>query len=363
MRLLSIEPYSFRNLENSPVETDADRVFLIGENGQGKTNFLDAAYTICFGSSFRGASDGEAVRKGQAAWSLAARIDDGYGNPRELRVSWQDGAKGISENGKRVSDRKELVSRNPAVVFCHEDFSFAAGEPERRRFFFDQTASLASADYVDRLRSYRRALKMRNATLKEGILDVVDVLDEQLAEYGTALVRARTSLVDRFDPVFAERFEAVSRLGRRVGLEYRPSWPVELGPGEIVTRLRAKRREELAMATTLSGPHRDRFRFSCQGGGDFSTEASTGQLRLLALTLRVAQAVFTRAETGRAPILFLDDVLLELDPAKRKRFMDALPETPQAFFTFLPGEPWEAYRSDSTLLYWTDDGRFTRKES
>ncbi len=362
MRLVSIETQSYRNLEDRPVDTDAERVFLVGENGQGKSNFLDAAYTLCFGSSFRNALDGEAARRGEKAWGLGAYADDGFGSARSIRVRWEEGAKRILEDGKRVADRKELVARNPAVVFCHEDFTFASGEPERRRFFFDQTASLASAEYVDRLRSYRRALRMRNASLKDGRVDVVEVLDEQVAEHGLALTKARAALAVRFDPVFADRFEAVSRIGRRVGLEYRPSWPVELGAGEIVERLRSKRREELTMATTLSGPHRDRFRFSQEGAGDFSALASTGQLRLLALTLRVAQAVFAAEETGRPPILLLDDVLLELDPEKRRRFMEALPATPQAFFTFLPGEPWEAYRTNSTLVYWTDDGRFARKE-
>lgn len=362
MRLVSIETRSFRNLEDRSVDTDAERVFLVGENGQGKSNFLDAAYTLCFASSFRSSQDAEASRKGEKAWGLGARADDGCGSTRSIQVLWEDGAKRILEDGKRVADRKELVARNPAVVFCHEDFSFASGEPERRRFFFDQTASLASAGYVDLLRSYRRALKMRNASLKEGRVDVVEVLDEQVAEYGQALTKSRAALAARFDPVFAERFEAVSRIGKRVGLEYRPSWPVELGTGEIIERLRAKRREELSMATTLSGPHRDRFRFAQAGGGDFSDAASTGQLRLLALTLRVAQAVFAAEETGRAPILLLDDVLLELDPDRRRRFMEALPPAPQAFFTFLPGEPWEAYRTTSTRVYWTEDGRFSRKE-
>jgi DNA replication and repair protein RecF len=86
--------------------------------------------------------------------------------------------------------------------------------------------------------------------------------------------------------------------------------------------------------------------------------ASTGQLRLLSLTLRIVQAEYYAAATGRLPVLLLDDVLLELDRGKRNRFLNLLPPAVQAFFTFLPGEMWEAHGSGSTLVYEVRDGRF-----
>ena len=124
-------------------------------------------------------------------------------------------------------------------------------------------------------------------------------------------------------------------------------------------RLASKRTEELALGTSLSGPHRDRWSFVA-GGRDFASTASTGQLRLLSLVLRTAQADYYSVRTGRRPILLLDDVLLELDPGKRRRFFQALPPAAQAFFTFLPGEPWEDYRGGSTIVYHVEHGRFSR---
>ncbi len=110
------------------------------------------------------------------------------------------------------------------------------------------------------------------------------------------------------------------------------------------------------MGTSLSGPHRDRWAFLAEGA-DFSSTASTGQLRLLSLTLRMVQAEYYTAATGRLPVLLLDDVLLELDPGKRRRFLELLPPAGQAFFTFLPGEPWKEYMTGSTLVYEVRDGR------
>jgi len=126
----------------------------------------------------------------------------------------------------------------------------------------------------------------------------------------------------------------------------------------ILRRLESKRHEELALGTSLSGPHRDRWNFMADGS-DFAAKASTGQLRLVSLTLRMVQAEYYTERAGRRPILLLDDVLLELDRGRRSRFLDLLPPASQAFFTFLPGESWEENRTGSSLVYEVKDGRIS----
>lgn len=355
MSFKSIETYSFRNLVDGAVLTDAPSVFVIGDNGQGKTNFLDAIYTLCYGTSFRSGPDADVASLGTKEWSAKGTNPDGS----TCRVSWASGTKTIKEDDKPVQDRKRLVERNPAIVFCNEDMEFARGEPERRRFFFDQTASLVSLGYIDTLRSYRRALKARNVALKERSLKVLDILDIQVAQYGIELRDERSRLSTEFDTRFAPRYEQVSLLGSRVGVSYRPSWKLEDSVDDVLARLESLRERELILGTSMSGPHRDRFVFVDEQG-DFSDRASTGQLRLLSLTLRIAQAEYVHAIRGTPPILLLDDVLLELDPLKRRRFMDTLPRADQTFFTFLPGEPYHDYLANETIVYWTDSGRFTR---
>jgi len=351
---------SFRNLEDAEVATEADRIFLIGENGQGKTNFLEALYYLSFGTSFRGQVDAEAVRRGTSSFSLLGlvRSPNAADMPRdEIRVAWEGKNKDIRRNDKPVRDRKELIELNPSIVFCHEDYSFAAGEPERRRFFFDQSAGLVSPDYIDVLRDYKRILKQRNSSLKDGRHDLLPLFDMQLAGKGVELMDARRRLQSDFDDRFALRYESVSLLGSELRIRYRPSWPLELSLDGIVERLSSKRAEELALGTSLSGPHRDRWSFVVEGR-DFAATASTGQLRLLSLTLRMVQAEYYSEMTGRLPVLLLDDVLLELDRGKRRRFLELLPSSGQSFFTFLPGEPWEDYRTGATLVYEVINGRF-----
>lgn len=352
---------SFRNLADGEVELGAERVFLVGENGQGKTNFLEALYFLSYGSSFRGSVEGEISRHGESAFALSAWTVEELSTtfpPEEIRIESVRGKKEIKRSGKKIADRKELIETNPSVVFCHEDFGFAAGEPEKRRFFFDQTASLVSPAYVDCLRTYKRVLKQRNAALKEKRTSLLDLLDAQLAAQGLALIRERKLLEAALKPGFSELYETVALLGTKVELAYRPQWPECQTLEDVLGYLGERRSDELSLGTSLSGPHRDRWVFRSESR-DFAATASTGQLRLLSLVLRSLQARHYTQESGKKPVLLFDDVLLELDPEKRKRFFATIPDAAQAFFTFLPGERWEDYRSDSILVYRVDNGRLS----
>jgi DNA replication and repair protein RecF len=148
-----------------------------------------------------------------------------------------------------------------------------------------------------------------------------------------------------------------------INVSYEPSWKnLALNDiGNVIARLAERRVADLAQGVTLSGPHRDRYFFvhTVSGGqsiADFSFNASTGQRRLLALLLRIAQARCFSDFTGKRPVLLLDDVLLELDGEKRHRFLSVMPDYEQAFFTFLPEEPYKKYSKSNTLVYNVIDG-------
>lgn len=379
---------SFRNLEDSEVDTKAERIFLIGENGQGKTNFLEALYYLCYGSSFRGAVDQQIPAGASQGFGLAAAWNSlgqagGEALQDSISIRYDGQTKDIRLNGKSLKDRKELVFHNPAVVFCHEDFSFAAGDPERRRFFFDQCAGMLYPGYIESLRSYKRILKQRNAALKESAHDLLDVLDPQLIRFGLALMEERQKLHRRFQKDFSRIYEYVSKLGRSVELAYSPSWQKNLDFDSLLALLGSRRESEILFGTTRLGPHRDRWDFTSEEGS-FTDRASTGQLRLLSLVLRIIQASAVAGgedyddnggssglqpaggeRKSRWPILLLDDVLLELDVGKRRRFLELMPppgQGAQAFFTFLPEEPWTEYENGDTIVYRVHNGRFENQK-
>jgi len=362
MSLAFLRTVAFRNLLDTETDLRGKDVFLVGENGQGKSNFLEALYFCSYASSFRGSKDKELVRTGEKDCSASLSIESSiYSN---VSVAFKEQKKIITLDGKRIEDRKELLSVAPAIVFCHEDMEFVAGSPERRRWFFDQTRSLWDPLYLEDLRKYRHILKSRNALFRgEGRLDsqttaTLDALDPQLARYGLELTVKRRETAREFSAVFEPLYREITGLDG-IGVNYLPSWKEE--SLEAVLFLLAEKREtDASMGVSLSGPHRDRYLFT-RAGEEFSAKASTGQRRLLALLLRVAQARIFTEKTGKKPVLLLDDVLLELDGEKRRKFLLVMPEYEQAFYTFLSGELYETYRKSNTIVYHMQSGQVRQR--
>jgi DNA replication and repair protein RecF len=347
----AVRTVSFRNLLDAEIETSARDIFLVGENGQGKSNFLEALYFCSYGSSFRSVREAELIRIGEKSCSVLGNLGEAlYG---AITVKIENGKKSLIMDGKKIADRKDMLRTAPAIVFCHEDMEFVAGSPERRRWFFDQSLSLYDPVYLDELRRYRRVLKNRNVTLKQEEFAALDTLDLQLAAHGTALMEKRREAAERFSECFGPLYAEVSGI-EGISVRYAPSWKEE-NPDKIISGLAERRSGDLTLGTSMSGPHRDRYIFICRGA-EFAGKASTGQRRLLALLLRIAQARLYTQMTGRKPLLLLDDVLLELDGEKRRRFLAVMPGYDQAFYTFLPEEPYERYRKDDTLVYYVKEG-------
>ena len=351
-----VRTYNFRNLGDAEIDVEAPEVFLVGENGQGKTNVLETMYVLCYGGSFRTRRDEQLCRTGERQLLIQGALTDEQGRNHEITYGWDAGTKRIRLNGKPVEDRKDLVSIMPCIIFAHDDIEFVQGAPERQRFFFDQTLSLYDPLFIDVLRRYRKVLRARNLSLKEGREELLQVYDRQLAESGIELLKRRSEATTAFNETFSALFTRISGFREALHIEHRPSWRGVLDEDDaervaaVEDELQRRRESDLTMKTTTSGPHRDRFVFR-QAGRDFTQTASTGQLRLVSLILRVAQGEFFGAQTGRSPVLLLDDVLLELDPLRRGRFLDALPAYEQAFFTFLPDERFTEYQGERTLIY------------
>jgi DNA replication and repair protein RecF len=332
------------------------------------------------------------LSEGTQDFSAAAELcPANSGIQKTVLVKYEKSRKSIVLDGKKIEDRKDLLETVPCVVFCHEDMEFVSGSQERRRWFFDQTQSLYDPVYLDDLRKYKRVLKARNALLRDCRLgvsgrsaaeDVLDALDPQLVEYGLRLMEKRRKEAERFSAVFGALYGEVSGIDG-VGVAYLSSWKESsrkslvlpdpsrypsaegyLEGSDIAGFLAARRDMDISAGLTARGPHRDRYMFVRKGpgdaslarDGDFSAAASTGQRRLLALLLRVAQARCFSDMTGKTPVRLLDDVLLELDGDKRRRFLGVMPQYEQAFFTFLPEEPYDKYRKSDTLVYYVNSG-------
>jgi DNA replication and repair protein RecF len=351
--------FNFRNLVDRELALgEAREVFLVGENGQGKTNLLEAVHLLCVGSSFRESREAALVRDPAGPAGVFGRYVSGPSSSRTFSLQIAPGRrKDIQIDGKPIAERKELFAQALCICFVQQDMGFVTGAPDARRKFYDQTLILSDLGFLDLLRCYRQVLRSRNLSLRARQEDLLDVYDGQLAGFGLEIQARRRALAEQFNGVFAPLFREISGSEQPVEIRYRPSWNGLADPAAVIERLSASRERDLAFGVTTTGPHRDVFWYAL-AGKDFTRLASTGQLRLCALVLRVAQARFLSERTGRRPVLLLDDVLLELDPGRKKAFVSRFPAYEQAFFTFLPDESWQSFRGADTLVMTVERGDF-----
>ena len=352
---------NFRNIANTSLDVAAGQVILTGENGQGKTNLLEAVYALCYGSSFRTSNLKEAVAYNKDFFYLKGIYGDSAGFPHSTEISFEKGKKTIKTDSKEIKDRKELIYNIPCIVFSHDDIEFVRGEPENRRRFFDQTMSMYDPVFFDDLRRYKFVLRQRNAAIKENRNDLIDIYDIQLAKSGIPLIKARGRVCSSFAAIFPDIYRNVSLEDRNINIKYSPSWNCNMSEEDIVKLLHEQKETDFRMQTTTSGPHRDRFVITDRNGL-FANGASTGQMRLASLVLRSAQAAFYRQKTGIDPVFLIDDVLLELDSGKRARYLEYLGSYSQAFLTFLPDEKYFGdfivSGEDNTIKYTVEKGEF-----
>ncbi|MBR0031854.1 MAG: DNA replication/repair protein RecF [Treponema sp.] len=360
MPVLSISYVNYRNLRNAAIDLLSKEVYFVGENGQGKSNILESIYYSAYSSSFRTNKDSEIIKNGEDKFSLRTLYKDSNESSHMIFTAFENGKKRIEKNGKTVKDRKELINTMPCVLFCHDDLEFAVGEPERKRFFIDQCLSMYDVLYIDLKRRYQKILRSRNQILKEMKYDFLDVYDVQLAECGIQIQKKRNDAIFKFNQIFGKLYEDITGIDG-VSIKYDSSWKSTQNSvptkDEVIQILLQKRDADKIMQTSMSGIHRDRINFS-RNGKNFVPTASTGQRRLLAILLRIGQAIFYSQMTEKKPVLLLDDVLLELDPEKRQFVMGILPEYDQLFCTFLPGEPYERYKRSTTKIFKIKNGEW-----
>lgn len=355
MPFLSLTVYNFRNLENSNIEISSPEIFLVGKNGQGKTNFLESLYISAYGNSFRTRMLNQVCRKNTNEFSIRVLYKESENVSHTISIKLKDKKKEINKNFKKIKSGKELITTIPCILFHSNDIEFAVGTPLKKRFFIDQSISLCNVNFIDYLIEYSKILRSRNIILEQKKTNVLDAVDEIFANLAIKITNERYNLINEYKNDFSKIYEDISGISD-VQIVYKPSVSVK-DKDELLVTLAEKRRNDLLDKITSIGPHRDRIHF-IKDGKPFAERASNGQCRLISLILRVLQANQYIKKTGKKPIFLMDDVLLELDTEKREKFMKMLPDYEQLFCTFLPGEPYKNYKTEKTKVYFVDDGKF-----
>ncbi len=317
MRLLALETVGFRNLADATVELPPRGAVLVGDNGQGKTNLLEAAGYLVLFRSFRGAADAELIRFDQPGFRVAVRFEDRE-QTRDASASFMAAGrkKRLTLDGAESPRLIDAAGAWLTVAFQPADVALASGPAALRRQYLDRVLALADRRYLVALSRYRSALAQRNAALRQQRSDLASAFDLPLAEAGARLVTARTTWVaDQ-----AERFTAeMVALGetRAVSLEYHGLTALA-GAAEWPALLHAAIEKDRARGMTTIGPHRDDLVLRLEGKR-LRDYGSTGQQRSAAIALRLLElGTLTRAR-GATPTLLLDDAFAELDTDRQRR--------------------------------------------
>ncbi len=310
----SVGVRNFRNLASLDFEPVPRINVVSGDNGEGKTSLLEALYFVATSRSFRAEKPKEMLREGSDAAVVRARVlEDGY--RREQRATIVGARRAVQIEGKKPPTLAAYATRTPVVVFHPGHLALVSGPAAERRTLLDRIALFFDPSSADHKARYDRALRSRQVALEERGTDAADLdaLERLLAVHGAALERVRAVATERLAAALAPVFATMAAPDLRLAVEFSPGGSVD--EAETEREFRARRREDRYRKRASFGPHRDELALSLDGR-TVRRHASQGQQRILTLALKAAELACVREARGAEPVLLLDDVSSELDPAR-----------------------------------------------
>ena len=323
LALESIELLNWRNLEQRNVDLSEGLTIVVGPNATGKTNIVEAIQLLTCGQTFRGARSADMVKHG----CDQARVNGvivGDGRRIDVQVNIREGRRNFSRNGKPCQPTS-MPSVLPAVIFSPDDLDLVKGSPGRRRREIDSFGSCISQTYGKLLSSYTRVVEQRNRLLKEDVVDntLVSAWDDQLITLGSRVMAHRLNLHSLVSERAREIYESIAP-GEVLSSSYVSSLG-EVAPSLVADEIKVlfekalgeRVVEERARRQTVVGPHRDDIALMVNDvpAREF---CSQGQQRSIVLAWKIAEVEVTGSLLGQSPILLLDDVMSELDAARRE---------------------------------------------
>lgn len=327
MIIKSIELKNFRNYEDLHIPFDEGTNILFGDNAQGKTNILEAAYMSGTTKSHKGGRDKEVIRFGQEEAHLRTvvfRADKEYQIDMHLR---KNRAKGIAINKVPIKKAGELFGILNMVFFSPEDLNIIKNGPAERRRFLDSELCQLDKIYLSDLMIYNKILGQRNKLLKDMVYrpdlkDTLSIWDMQLVDTGKKIIRRRKQFVDELRDIVHAIHYRISGEREELALTYEPN----IDDIFFEDELNRAKMKDMKLCQTSVGPHRDDLLFSI-GDVDIRKYGSQGQQRTSALSLKLSEIELVRKLIQDTPVLLLDDVLSELDSNRQNYLLNNIYDT------------------------------------
>lgn len=327
MIIKSIELQNFRNYEDLNISFDEGTNIFYGDNAQGKTNILEAAYLSGTTKSHKCSKDKEMIRFGEQEShirTVVVKKDKEYQIDMHLK---HNRSKGIAINKVPIKKASELFGILNIVFFSPEDLNIIKNGPAERRRFLDSELCQLDRIYLADLTNYNKILAQRNKLLKDMIYrpslsDTLPVWDMQLIETGKKIIRRRKQFVDELREIVSDIHYRISGWKEELFLKYEPNIDDIFFEDELS---RAKEKDKKLCQTSV-GPHRDDLLFSI-GDVDIRKYGSQGQQRTSALSLKLSEIELVRKSISDTPVLLLDDVLSELDSSRQNYLLNNISDT------------------------------------
>jgi DNA replication and repair protein RecF len=376
MHVTSLELENFRNYGSLRIEPGTGLNIFVGRNAQGKSNLLESLYILATSKSTRAAKDTELIRFEQPQARVKADLIRDKNSDVEIELTLsQTEKKAARINGIRHTRLAEVIGQVNAVLFDSGDLEIIRGEPSVRRRFLDLEISQTSPRYVHALGSFRKTLEQRNRLLRDlrdgragqDARASLPVWNAQLAQHGARLIERRRRFLDRLARLAADVHKTLSDGRDELQILYQPSflieeqWDVEAIQTRFIETLDTVAAEEFARGTTARGPQRDDVCFTVNGQ-DCRAFGSQGQQRTVALSLKLAERQLIEELVGEPPLLLLDDVLSDLDDARRRHLFDLTSQAGSQ--TFLSCTNLRAFSKgvlERATVYDVDHGEVTQQ--
>ena len=360
IRLQTLQLQGFRNHSQLLVELEQPRLLVIGPNGIGKSNLLEAVELLGSLRSHRCSQDRDLIQWDKPLAQLRAGLEDGDRLELELRRS---GGRQARRNGKTLERQLDLIGPLRCIGFSTLDLALVRGEPALRRAWLDRVVLQLEPVYADLISRFSRLLRQRSQLLRQKSRSsmgerhaLLDAFDVQMALVSTRIHRRRQRALQRLQPI-AQRWQAYLSAGTEaLELRYQPGSRLEEEEAEepwrlsIEEQLRAQRSEEERLGSCRVGPHRDEVGLML-GGTPARRFGSAGQQRSLVLGLKLAELELVTQLFGEPPLLLLDDVLAELDPSRQRLLLDAVGNDHQCLVSATHLDGFDAgWRAQSQIL-------------
>ena len=327
MIIKSIELQNFRNYEDLNISFDEGTNIFYGDNAQGKTNILEAAYLSGTTKSHKCSKDKEMIRFGEQESHIRTVV---VKKEKEYQIDMHlknNRSKGIAINKVPIKKASELFGILNMVFFSPEDLNIIKNGPAERRRFLDSELCQLDKIYLSDLTTYNKILNQRNKLLKDMVYrpdlkDTLPVWDMQLVETGRKIIRRRKQFVDELNEIVHDIHYRISGEKEDLLLQYEPSIEDIFFEDELS---RVKERD-MRQCMTSVGPHRDDLLFSI-GEVDIRKFGSQGQQRTSALSLKLSEIELVKRSIHDTPVLLLDDVLSELDSNRQNYLLNSIHDT------------------------------------